>query len=87
MRFRTLLVAGAIVFWPGILVAQDVALSGIVTDATEAVLPGVTVIAVLTDTGTTFSGLTDASGHYLINALRTGTYTIRRRQLWIDAWG
>jgi hypothetical protein len=77
MRFRTLLVAGAIVFWPGILAAQDVALSGIVTDATEAVLPGVTVIAVLTDTGTTFSGLTDASGHYLINALRTGTYTIR----------
>ena len=77
MRFRTLLVAGAIVFWPWMLEAQNVALSGTVTDATEAVLPGVTVTAVHTDTGTTFAGVTDASGKYVINALRTGTYTVK----------
>jgi hypothetical protein len=59
------------------LAAQDVALSGTVTDATDAVLPGVTVTAVHTDTGTTFAGVTDASGKYVINALRTGTYTVK----------
>jgi len=77
MRLRKLLVVGAILFLPWTLEAQDVAVSGTVADATDAVLPGVTVTATLTDTGTTFIGVTDALGHYLITALRTGKYTIK----------
>src|SRR5713226_1090672 len=75
---RTLVLASTVFFLgPVMLHAQDVALSGTVTDATDAVLPGVTVTAVHTDTGTTFAGVTDASGKYVINALRTGTYTVK----------
>jgi carboxypeptidase family protein len=69
--------ASAICLGPSMLHAQEVALSGTVTDTTDAVLPGVTVTAVHTDTGNTFVGVTDANGNYLINALRTGAYTLR----------
>ena len=78
MRFRKLLVVGAILLLPWTLEAvQDVAVSGTVADATDAVLPGVTVTATMTDTGTTFIGVTDALGHYAITALRSGRYTIK----------
>lgn len=77
MRLRTLLAASTILLLPCMLEAQDVALSGTVADATEAVLPGVTVTAVMTDTGTTFVGVTDTLGHYAITAMRTGRYTIK----------
>ena len=56
--------------------AQEATLSGIVTDATDAVLPGATVTAVHLDTGTTFTSVTDGSGSYRISALRVGNYRI-----------
>jgi hypothetical protein len=56
--------------------AQDATLSGVVTDATESVLPGVTVTATHTDTGATFVGTSEANGSYRIPALRVGTYRI-----------
>ena len=37
----------------------------------------VTVTALHIDTGSTFVGVTDASGKYQINALRTGAYTVK----------
>jgi carboxypeptidase family protein len=77
MRLRKLVVVGAILFLPWTLEAQDVAVSGTVADATDAVLPGVTVTATLTDTGTTSIGVTDALGHYAITALRSGRYSIK----------
>jgi hypothetical protein len=56
--------------------AQETALSGSVTDTTDAVLPGVTVTAVHVDSGNSFVGVSDTDGRYRIGALRTGVYTI-----------
>src|SRR4051794_21400741 len=56
--------------------AQDATLSGVVTDVTEAVLPGVTITATHVDTGTTFVGVTEPNGSYRIQAVRVGTYRI-----------
>jgi hypothetical protein len=56
--------------------AQDATLTGSVTDTTDAVLPGATVTALHVDTGTTFVGISDASGNYRIPAMRVGIYRI-----------
>lgn len=56
--------------------AQDTTLSGIVTDTTDAVLPGVTVTALHVDSGNTFVGVSDAEGRFRVGPLRTGRYTI-----------
>src|SRR2546422_4605834 len=56
--------------------AQDTTLSDSVTDATDAVLPGVTVTALLVETGNTFVAVTDGSGSYRIGAMRPGLYKI-----------
>src|SRR5712692_6487433 len=56
--------------------AQDATLTGTVTDATDAVLPGVTVTALLVESGNTFVGVTDGSGIYRLSAMRPGVYKI-----------
>ena len=56
--------------------AQETGLSGVVTDATDAVLPGVTVTAVHTATGNTFVGVTDEQGRYRLPTLRPGVYKV-----------
>jgi hypothetical protein len=55
--------------------AQEASLSGVVTDSTDAVLPGVTVTALHEASGNTFVATTDQSGNYRL-ALRTGVYRI-----------
>ena len=76
MRFvLRLLVGGALLLVPFTAQAQDATLSGTITDATSAVMPGVTVTALHEATGNTFEATTDARGKYQI-ALRTGTYRI-----------
>ena len=77
MTLRKLILAGTMLLWPLMLHAQEVALTGTVTDSTGAVLPGVSVTATHTDSGNTFAGVTDASGTYALNALRTGSYKLR----------
>src|SRR5262245_18862744 len=77
MTFRRLLLAGIMLLWPFMLHAQEVGLTGTVNDSTGAVLPGVTVTAVHNESGNTFVGISDASGVYLLNALRPGAYTVR----------
>jgi carboxypeptidase family protein len=56
--------------------AQDTTVSGAVTDATDAVLPGVTVTALLVETGNTFVAVTDGTGSYRIGAMRPGLYKV-----------
>lgn len=56
--------------------AQDATLTGVVTDATDAVLPGVTVTATHVETGTAIVGVTDGEGSYRIPALRVGMYRV-----------
>jgi len=51
-------------------------LSGRVTDESGAVLPGVTVTAIQTDTGLSRSDVTDGSGAYQLPNLPTGPYRL-----------
>jgi hypothetical protein len=55
--------------------AQDAVLTGTVTDATGAVLPGVSIVAANEATGNTFEGVTDGTGTYRI-PVRVGAYRI-----------
>jgi hypothetical protein len=71
---RGLLVC-AVLALPAGVSAQEAVMSGIVTDTTGAVLPGVTVTAVHVTTGNKFVAVTDAGGAYRI-ASRIGEHTV-----------
>ena len=60
---------------PAVGAAQEVVITGTVTDATGGVLPGVTVTAVHEATGNTFVAVTDERGIYRIPA-RVGGYRL-----------
>src|SRR2546425_7930196 len=64
-----------ILAFPVVGYAQEAVLGGTVTDSTGAVLPGVTVKAVLEATGNTFETVTDSRGAYQIS-VRIGVYKI-----------
>jgi hypothetical protein len=51
-------------------------ITGTIIDAQGGVLPGATVTAVHTDTGTSYEGVTGVDGRYSILNVRVGTYTI-----------
>src|SRR6266540_2949628 len=51
-------------------------LSGTVTDATGALIPGVEVTATQTDTGVVSSALTNESGTYQFPSLQPGPYRV-----------
>src|SRR5207237_5585747 len=68
MKPRSLWIPG-IALWMVLILpwaadAQETNLSGTVTDATDAVLPGVSVTAVSAETGNTIVAVTDAEGRY-----------------------
>ena len=72
----SLVVTGSILLVPWVAHAQDASLSGVVTDSTDAVLPGATVTATHVETGTTFVAVSEANGSYRIPTLRVGVYKI-----------
>ena len=74
-RFRSVFLMAALVLLPVAVHAQDAVMTGTVTDATGAVLPGVTIVAVNDATGNSFEGVTDGTGVYRIPA-RVGNYRI-----------
>ena len=51
-------------------------LAGRVTDESSAVLPGVTVTAVQTETGLTRTAATDAEGNWVMPNMPTGPYRL-----------
>jgi hypothetical protein len=55
--------------------AQEATLTGVITDSTGGVLPGVTVVAVNADNGNRFEAVSDERGIYRI-PVRVGAYTI-----------
>ena len=76
-RQLVLVFAAALVVRPASADVTRFDLSGIVTDATGGVLPGVTVAARNTDTGFTRSAVTDAAGRYNFAALEsTGKWSL-----------
>src|SRR5262245_6389383 len=76
-RIRSLsLMLGACLVVAASAHAQETTLSGTVTDATEAVMPGVTVTATHVDTGNTYVGVSEGNGVYRIGAMRPGLYKI-----------
>src|SRR6267154_43007 len=72
---RRLLIVSVILAVPVLARAQEAALSGVVTDATMAVLPGVTIKALHEASGNTFESITDQRGAYRI-PVRIGVYKI-----------
>ena len=78
MRSRLIgwaILVGALLALPAGALAQEAVLTGSITDATGAVLPGVTVTAVHEATGNRFTAVTDERGVYRI-AARTGVYRL-----------
>jgi hypothetical protein len=71
---RLLLVCMTLII-PAAAHAQEAVLTGTVTDATSAVLPGVTITAVNTATGNKFETVTGESGAYRLS-VRVGEYVI-----------
>src|ERR687898_704036 len=63
---RRFLIFGILLTLPTMAFAQEATLTGTVTDATSAVLPGVTVTALLEATGNRFVAVTDELGRYRI---------------------
>ena len=72
---RLLIVAAAILAVPVAGHAQEATLSGTVTDSTGGVLPGVTVTATHTETGNTFTAVTDERGAYRL-PVRVGNFRV-----------
>jgi len=69
-----LVVPGAVIF------AQTMGtgtITGVITDATGAVVPGVKVTAVDLNTRIERSAFSNTSGNYVIPALQIGTYHVR----------
>jgi len=52
-------------------------ITGIVTDATGAVIPGANVVVTDTGRGLTFITTTNPAGQYTVTALNVGSYTVR----------
>src|SRR4051812_21587760 len=53
-------------------------LSGIVTDSTGAALPGATIVATHTPSGTTYGTVSQTDGHYNLPGMRVGgPYTVK----------
>ena len=72
---RLVLAIAVIAGWPAAGLAQEAVLIGTVTDATGAVLPGVTVTAVHEATGNTFETVTDGAGNFRL-PVRVGAYRL-----------
>jgi hypothetical protein len=53
---------------------KGASVQGAITDATSALIPGVTVTATNRDTGTSSSTITDATGKYAFSGLAEGDY-------------
>jgi len=75
LRVLKTLVLGAVLAFPLNVYAQEAFIAGTISDATGAVLPGVTVTAVHEATGNTFLAVTDERGGFRIGA-RIGAYRV-----------
>ena len=56
---------------------SNASVGGLVTDATQAVLPGVTVTATNTETGIARTAVSNAAGIYNFAGMQVGTYAVK----------
>ena len=78
MRVRSigLWAAALVLSAASVFAQQNASVSGIVTDESKGVLPGVTVTVTSLDSGRVSSAVTDAKGEYLIVNLPPGRYSL-----------
>jgi len=69
------LVTAIVLALPISVYAQDATVTGIITDTTGGVLPGVTVTATNEDSGNTFEAVTDGTGAFRM-PVRIGNYRL-----------
>jgi hypothetical protein len=72
---RSALLASALFAWPYAVHAQDAVISGVVTDSTGGILPGVTITASHEASGNTFEAVTDQQGAFRL-AVRPGVFRV-----------
>jgi hypothetical protein len=75
IRMSAVFVAALLLAWPAAAQEQRGSIEGVITDASGAVLPGVTVEA-STATGVVLSTVTDGSGVYRFPSLAPATYKV-----------
>ena len=75
LRMKWLVIFVSLVMLPLGASAQEAAISGVVTDTTGGVLPGVAVVAVHVDTGNVFEAVTDGTGSFRVPA-RIGAFEV-----------
>jgi hypothetical protein len=77
---RSLAAAVCLLVWGVAIASAQTATTGsaagVVTDVQGGVLPGATVVATHTPTGTTYEAVTDGEGRFSILNMRVGPYTI-----------
>ena len=73
---RRLVLAAVISLLPALVHAQEATISGVISDSTGGVLPGVVVTAVHEASGNSFETVTDSAGAFRLS-VRIGTYRIR----------
>ncbi len=66
-----------LVLSPMIALAQTSSVNGVVTDPSGAVVPGVTMTLINTETARTATATTNSSGFFVFSDLPTGIYTLR----------
>jgi hypothetical protein len=72
---RGLTLICALVAWPASGHAQEATVSGVITDTTGGILPGVSIVALHEATGNVFQSVTDSAGAFRM-PVRTGNYQI-----------
>ena len=86
LRLRLSLVTSILFFTISAYAAITGAVSGTITDATGAVLPGVSLTVVNQDTGVQKIVVSDGKGFYSFPALDVGTYTITATDAGFEAY-
>ena len=74
-KFNQILFVAVLTLFSTVAFAQGVttaAINGQVTEATGSPLPGASIVAVHTPSGTTYGVATDFDGYYRISNMRTG---------------
>ena len=80
MRLRSITAIGPLAIfaiWSPAIFAQEVSITGTVTDDSKAIIPGASVSAVNLATGTQANSVSDERGEYRILQLTPGTYKLQ----------